>query len=66
MGINKKLTIFYTPSSGDSKIVHLDKQGNITDVTYGSIPYHVIPNFTEEERYKNLTIDPSKKYKAIY
>ncbi|MWP46013.1 hypothetical protein GQ589_00990 [Gilliamella sp. Pas-s27] len=60
-----KTAIFYTPSSGNSKIVHLDKQGNITDVTYGSVPYHRIPDFPEEERYKNLTIDTSKEYKAV-
>lgn len=60
-----KTAIFYTPSVGDSKIVHLDKQGNTTNVTYGRVPYHGIPDFPEEERYKNLTIDTSKEYKAV-
>ena len=57
-----KTEIFYTPSVGDSKIVHLDKEGNIIEVTYGSFPSHKIANFEEEERYKNLEIDTSKKY----
>ena len=57
-----KTEIFYTPSVGDSKIVHLDKEGNIIEVTYGRVPSHKIANFEEEERYKNLEIDTSKKY----
>ena len=57
--------IFYTPSVGDSKIVHLDKEGNIIEVTYGSFPSHKIANFEEEERYKNLEIDTSKKYIVV-
>ena len=57
-----KTEIFYTPSVGNSKIVHLDKEGNIIEVTYGRVPSHRIANFEEEERYKNLEIDTSKKY----
>lgn len=60
-----KTEIFYTPSVGDSKIVHLDKEGNIIEVTYGSFPSHKIANFEEEERYKNLEIDTSKKYIVV-
>ena len=60
-----KTEIFYTPSVGDSKIVHLDKEGNIIEVTYGSVPSHKIANFEEEERYKNLEIDTSKKYIVV-
>ena len=60
-----KTEIFYTPSVGDSKIVHLDKEGNIIEVTYGRVPSHKIANFEEEERYKNLEIDTSKKYIVV-
>ena len=60
-----KTEIFYTPSVGDSKIVHLDKEGNIIEVTYGRVPSHRIANFEEEERYKNLEIDTSKKYIVV-
>ena len=60
-----KTEIFYTPSVGDSKIVHLDKEGNIIEVTYGSFPSQKIANFEEEERYKNLEIDTSKKYIVV-
>ena len=60
-----KTEIFYTPSVGDSKIVHLDKEGNIIEVTYGRVPSHKIANFEEEERYKNLEIDTNKKYIVV-
>lgn len=60
-----KTNIIYTSNSGKTKNVQFDKQGNIIKVTDEEIPYIRIPDFEEDERYKTLQIDTSKKYKAI-
>ncbi|OCG25879.1 hypothetical protein A9G11_01930 [Gilliamella sp. wkB108] len=61
----EKTNIIYIPNVGENKNVHLDKNGNITEVTYEGNRHIVLADFEEDERYKTLQIDTSKKYKAI-
>jgi hypothetical protein len=61
----EKTNIIYNAINSKNKNQHLDKNGNILEVTYENEQFIGSPDFEEDERYQTLEIDSSKKYNIV-